>query len=123
MCQVADGCLVGCSLILDNELIVVGKCVSYPNCQLTSEAFFTIRARVFQYDSAITHAGCIPNFGVETCRSTMQVVVTIVACQLILLAVKYELAFFNTVAITTDEHTQEWLWRVDDVLYVVVSLG
>ena len=27
-----------------------------------------------------------------------------------LLAVKYELAFFNTVAITTDEHTQEWIW-------------
>ena len=66
--------------------------------------------RVFQHDSAITHAGCIPNFSVETCRSTIPVVGTIVACQVILPAVKYELAFFNTVAITTDEHPQEWLW-------------
>ena len=52
----------------------------------------------------------------------MQVVRTIIASQLILLAMEGELTFLDTVAIATDQYAQEWFWRIDDILDVVMTL-
>ena len=53
----------------------------------------------------------------------MQVVLAIVACQLILLAMKGKLTLLDAVTVTTDEDAQERLRRVDDILDVVVTLN
>ena len=109
MSQVADGHLVSCSLILDDELIVVCQGVSYPNSQFSREAFLAVWAGVLQDNCIVTHTGCIPNVGVESGRTSMQMVLSIVACQLILLAMKGKSTLLDTISVTTDEDAQERL--------------
>ena len=65
----------------------------------------------------------IPNMGVETCRTAMEMVVSIVDSQLVLFAVEGELAVLDAVAEASDENTEERLGRVDDILDVVMSLN
>ena len=98
MCQVDDGLLVGRGHVLDDQLVVVAPCELHCYINLASESLFTIATYAVQGKSSRPHLAGIPNTGVESRRTTMQMVDAIVNGRLILLAVQCELSFADAVA-------------------------
>ena len=70
-----------------------------------------------------THLTGVPNFGVETYGTAMQVVGTVVECQLIFFTVQDELSFTDAVTPTTNECWQVLLLATRQLLDAAVSLN
>ena len=86
-----------------------------------------------QSQRAGTHLTGIPNLGIETTVTSMQMVGTVVECQLVVLAVQGELSFADAVTPTSNQSGQVGLFTahelldaamtLDDVTYFTVLVG
>ena len=103
MCQVHDGLLIGGSQILDDELIEVGEGEFYRNIQLARVTFLTVRRDTVECECTRTHLTGIPHLSIETYSTAMQMVRTIIECQLVVLAIQRELTLADTVTPTSNQ--------------------
>ena len=70
-----------------------------------------------------THLTCIPNFGIETYATTMQVVRTVVQCQLIFLAVQGKLTFADAVSPASNQRREIRLLSAGQLLDAAMTLN
>ena len=122
-CEVHDSLLVCCSCIIDFQFVVIVECVDNCNVEVSRESLFHIGRKIVQLQCLCVGLLSIPNSCVEACRATVQVVRTVVDCEVILLAVDSELTLAYSVAVTAYKCAQEWLRAVELVVDTVVSLN
>ena len=120
--EIYDGFLVGSGHVFYHKFVVIGECKGHHHLQLARKSFLTVRACIFHYNGLLAHLIGIPYLFIKAYVASVQVVRTVVCCQLIILAMQMELAFADAVAITAYQCRQIWLRRVDDILNVVMSL-
>ena len=117
--EVAERQLVGCSLVVETNLIVVGQLVAHLNLEGAGEAFFAIGAGIAENESLIVDLLGIPNDLVESLGAAMQAVGAIVECELIFFATESELGTSDAIAITADGSAEGWLGTINKTVDAV----
>ena len=100
-CKVNHGLLVCLCHILNYKLVVVCERIFYSHLHLSREAFFAIRACIFQHQCLCVHLQCFPNLGIVAFLAAMQAVRTIVDGEMIYFAIELELSFAYSVAVAS----------------------
>ena len=121
--QVDNGLLVcGCQ-IFDDEFVIIGESVLNGYIQFARITFFTIRRDTMQSQRARTHLTCFPYFGIEAFLTTVQMVRTVVECQLVFLTVQCELSLTDTVTPATNQCREVRLIAAGQLLNTIVTLN
>jgi len=104
---------VRCSAIFNIQSIhLVIQAVSHFYFQITGEPLFAVGGNIIELHCAFINLNSVPYAGVETGRSSMQGVRSVV---------DGEFMFFAAVAVTSDSRTQERFGTVDYMVDTVVS--
>ena len=98
--QIDDGVLVAQRLIVDAQSTFIIKGIAHRHQQIARVAFFPIAAQSGKGQAVLPHC-CPPQAAMEAGRSPMQVVLSIVDCQLIGLAVEHKTSAGNAVGMTS----------------------
>ena len=114
--------LVGRSLIVDNEFVVVGQRVHHGHRQLAGEALLIIRRHVAQHERMAVDLLCVPHAGVKSRGAAVQVVRPVVHGEVVLLAVEREATLADAVAVAAYERAEERFGRIEAVVDIIVSL-
>lgn len=102
-CHVHHRFLVCCSLVINFQLIIIAQSKHNRHRQFARESFFVVCRNISQHERAVINLFCIPNASMETSRAAMQMVRTVIDCEVIFLSVERELAFANTIAIASNQ--------------------
>ena len=101
--QVNDCSFVGGSAIFDSQCIYfIFQAVSHFHFQIAGESLFAVSRNIVELHCALINLDSIPNTGVETGRSTMQRVRSVVNREFMFFAEQGEFSFRDTVAVASD---------------------
>ena len=113
---------VRCSTIFNIQSIhLVIQAVSHFYFQITGEPLFAVGGNIIELHCAFINLNSVPYAGVETGRSSMQGVRSVVDGEFMFFAEQGEFSFGNAVAVTSDSRTQERFGTVDYMVDTVVS--
>ncbi len=113
---------VCCSTVFDSQCVYfVFQTVSHFYFQVAGESFFAIGRNIVELHCALVKLYSVPYTSVETGRSSMQGIRTVVDGEFMFFAEQCEFSFGDTVAIASDGRAQERFRAVDDVVDAVVS--
>ena len=122
-CEVHDSLFVGSCCVFDSELVIIGKCVDYCHIKVTGESLFHVCRKIVELQCLTVNLLGVPYSCVETGRTAVEVVGTVVDGEVVLFSVNCELALAYAVAVTAYKCAEEWLGAVQKVVYAVVSLN
>ena len=101
--QVNDCSFVGGSAVFDSQCIYfIFQAVSHFHFQIAGESLFAVSRNIVELHCALINLDSIPNTGVETGRSTMQRVRSVVDREFMFFAEQGEFSFRDTVAVASD---------------------
>ena len=122
VCHVDDGFLVCETDVVNHEVAIICPSVSHLHIELARETFFHVGSHIVKFYCILCNLLCIPHTSMETCRSSVQSVWSIVDGKAVLFSIKSEFSLANTVAIASDKGRKKWFWTGDYIVDVVVTL-
>ena len=117
--EVAERQLVGGSLVVEANLIIIGELVAHLYLEGAGEAFFAIGTGIAEHERLIVDLLGIPNYFMEALGTAMQAVGAIVECELIFFATESELGTSDSIAITADGCAEGWLGTINKTVDAV----
>src|SRR5215472_802434 len=121
--QIDNSILVGRRRIVNLQLVVIGKRVSYGNRQVTGITLLAIFAEITQLQTLPGAFFACPDALIEPANSPMQMIFAVILRERIRHTVQGELSLADAISIAPDQRAEIWRRRLLDIAIQAVEAG